>query len=119
VYLIWYGLGRSWLESIRIDPTSDVFLGIPANVWASFAAIVLGIVIIVVQTRRHPGLEPSPYAPGRSRRVDPVTPANETYPEEAPSPEVAAMEKAAPVKKMPAKKEPAKKSSAKKSSAQS
>ncbi len=29
VYLVWYGLGRSWLESIRIDPTSDGWLGIP------------------------------------------------------------------------------------------
>jgi prolipoprotein diacylglyceryl transferase len=65
IYLIWYGLGRSWLEAIRIDPTSDGFLGIPANVWASFAAIVLGIVLFIVQTRRHPGLEPSPYAPGK------------------------------------------------------
>ena len=54
VYLIWYGLGRSWLEAIRIDPTSDGFLGIPANVWASFVAIALGITLFVVQTRRHP-----------------------------------------------------------------
>ena len=30
LYLIWYGLGRSWLEfSIRIDPTSDAPLGSP------------------------------------------------------------------------------------------
>jgi prolipoprotein diacylglyceryl transferase len=64
VYLIWYGLGRSWLEAIRIDPTSDVFLGIPANIWASFAAIVIGIMLLVVQSRRHPGLEPSIYRPG-------------------------------------------------------
>ncbi len=54
VYLIWYGLGRSWLEAIRIDPTSDGFLGIPANVWASFVAIALGITLFFVQTRRHP-----------------------------------------------------------------
>ena len=54
VYLIWYGLGRSWLEAIRIDPTSDVLLGIPANIWASFVAIALGVVLCVVQARRHP-----------------------------------------------------------------
>jgi prolipoprotein diacylglyceryl transferase len=53
VYLIWYGLGRSWLEAIRIDPTSDGFLGIPANIWASFVSIALGIILIVVQSRRH------------------------------------------------------------------
>jgi len=65
LYLIWYGIGRSYLESIRIDPSEFSFLGIPTNVWAAFAAIVLGIVIFVVQSRRHPGMEPSPYRPGR------------------------------------------------------
>ncbi|HXD60691.1 MAG TPA: prolipoprotein diacylglyceryl transferase [Lacisediminihabitans sp.] len=69
IYLIWYGIGRSWLEAIRIDPTSDGFLGIPANDWASFAAIIIGIVLFIVQSRRHPGLEPSPYVPGREPRV--------------------------------------------------
>lgn len=54
VYLIWYGLGRSWLEAIRIDPTSDGFLRIPDNVWASFVAVALGIILLVVQGRRHP-----------------------------------------------------------------
>ena len=61
LYLIWYGSGRSWLEAIRIDPTSDGWLGIPANVWASFVAVAIGIALFVVQTRRHPGAEPSPY----------------------------------------------------------
>lgn len=65
VYLVWYGLGRSWLESIRIDPSSDSLFGIQVNVWASFVAIALGIVLFVVQGRRHPGLEPSVYVPGR------------------------------------------------------
>jgi prolipoprotein diacylglyceryl transferase len=83
VYLIWYGLGRSWLEAIRIDPTSDVFLGIPANIWASFLAVIVGIVLVVVQSRRHPGLEPSIYRPGWTPREIPTTgkadkPAEET-----------------------------------------
>jgi len=65
VYLIWYGLGRSWLEAIRIDPTSDAFLGIPANVWASFVAVALGVILFVVQTRRHPEPELSVYRDGR------------------------------------------------------
>jgi prolipoprotein diacylglyceryl transferase len=65
VYLIWYGLGRTYLESIRIDPSEYSFLGIPFNVWAAFAAFVLGIVIFIVQSRRHPGLEPGVYRPGR------------------------------------------------------
>ncbi|MGO1770148.1 MAG: prolipoprotein diacylglyceryl transferase [Microbacterium sp.] len=66
VYLIWYGAGRVVWESIRIDP-SDVLFGLRTNVWASIAAIALGIVILLVQ-RRHTGLEPSPYRPGRVRK---------------------------------------------------
>ncbi|MBW8872240.1 MAG: prolipoprotein diacylglyceryl transferase [Leifsonia sp.] len=65
LYLIWYGLGRSYLESIRIDPSEFSFLGIPTNVWAAFVAVVLGVIIFIVQSRRHTGLEPSPYRPGR------------------------------------------------------
>lgn len=64
VYLIWYGLGRTVFESIRIDP-SEIFLGVRTNVWAAFLAILIGVIIIGVQSRRHPGIEPSPYVPGR------------------------------------------------------
>jgi prolipoprotein diacylglyceryl transferase len=63
-YLIWYGAGRAVFETIRVDP-SEMFLGIRSNVWASFLAILIGIVIILVQRRRHPGVEPSVYRPGR------------------------------------------------------
>jgi prolipoprotein diacylglyceryl transferase len=63
LYLVWYGLGRTWFESIRIDPSQTV-LGIRANVWGALAAIVVGIIIIAVQTRRHPGIEPSIYRSG-------------------------------------------------------
>ncbi|CAN5345074.1 prolipoprotein diacylglyceryl transferase [soil metagenome] len=65
LYLIWYGLGRSWLEAIRIDPTSDSLFGIPANIWASFVAIALGIALLLVQALRHPEPESSPYREGR------------------------------------------------------
>lgn len=65
VYLIWYGVGRSFTESIRLDP-SDVFLGIRTNIWAAWAGIVIGLIILIVQARRHPGLETSVYPPGRA-----------------------------------------------------
>lgn len=64
LYLVWYGLGRSVFETIRLDP-SELFLGIRTNVWMAFLAIALGVIVWVVQTRRHPGLEPSPWTPGR------------------------------------------------------
>jgi prolipoprotein diacylglyceryl transferase len=80
VYLIWYGLGRSYLESIRIDPSEFNVLGIPTNVWAAFAAVVLGVVLFIVQTRRHPGLEPSVYRPGREWvRPDAAVDSDDTY----------------------------------------
>jgi prolipoprotein diacylglyceryl transferase len=66
-YLVWYGLGRAWLEAIRLDP-SETFLGIRSNIWASFAAILLGVILYVVQSRRHPGREESIYLPGREPR---------------------------------------------------
>lgn len=65
VYLIWYGAGRTVWETIRIDPSEYLF-GIRANVWAAILAIVVGVAIIVVQSRRHTGGEPSPYVPGRA-----------------------------------------------------
>jgi len=64
LYLVWYSAGRIVWESLRIDP-SEVFLGLRSNVWAAIAGVVLGLVILFVQKRRHPGYEPSPYVPGR------------------------------------------------------
>nr|WP_245981898.1 prolipoprotein diacylglyceryl transferase [Frondihabitans australicus] len=64
LYLVWYGSGRMWFESIRTD-YSDVFFGLRTNVWAAMGAVVLGIIIFLVQSRRHTGLVPSAYAPGR------------------------------------------------------
>ncbi|MES2092699.1 MAG: prolipoprotein diacylglyceryl transferase [Actinomycetota bacterium] len=80
VYLVWYGLGRSVFESIRIDP-SLIFLGVRTNVWAAWAAILVGIVIFVVQSRRHPGFEPSAYLPGREWTPMPAVDSQDTYSE--------------------------------------
>ncbi|WP_203138583.1 prolipoprotein diacylglyceryl transferase [Microbacterium sp. JZ31] len=68
LYLIWYSAGRVVWESIRIDP-SEIYLGLRTNVWASILGIVVGITILIVQ-RRHLGVEPSPYVPGRKRSGD-------------------------------------------------
>ncbi len=71
LYLVWYGLGRSWLEALRIDPTSTAPLGVPANIWTAGAAVLLGVAIFVVQGRRHAEPETSVYVPGR----EPAEPA--------------------------------------------
>ncbi|OII27174.1 prolipoprotein diacylglyceryl transferase [Frigoribacterium sp. MCBA15_019] len=80
-YLVWYGIGRAWFESIRTDP-SLLFFGIRTNVWMSFFAVVLGIVLFVVAARRHTGTVPGPYVPGRapSERASAVD-SDDTYTE--------------------------------------
>ncbi len=78
LYLIWYGLGRTWFESIRLDP-SETFLGIRSNVWGALAGILLGIIIIAMQTRRHPGVEPSPYIAGREWKDPAEVDSEDTY----------------------------------------
>lgn len=65
LYMIWYGLGRSWQEALRIDPTSNELFGIPANIWTSFVAVALGVALLVVRGRQHPEPETSVYVPGK------------------------------------------------------
>jgi prolipoprotein diacylglyceryl transferase len=64
LYLIVYSTGRIWIESIRIDP-SEIILGLRVNIWSALIGLTLGILIFLVQKRRHPGLEPSIWMPGR------------------------------------------------------
>ncbi|WP_423924126.1 prolipoprotein diacylglyceryl transferase [Frigoribacterium sp. 2-23] len=81
-YFVWYGIGRAWFESIRTDP-SLLFFGIRTNVWMSFAAIVLGVVIFVVASRRHTGLVPNAYVPGRAPgERDTALDSDDTYTED-------------------------------------
>lgn len=78
LYLVWYGAGRIVWESIRIDP-SEILFGVRTNVWAAIAAVLVGLVIIVVQARRHPGIEPSPYVSGRIWAPEGVVHSENTY----------------------------------------
>ena len=67
VYLIGYGIGRFWIEGMRIDPTSEVG-GLRWNQWVALAMIVIGAVVLVV--RRGPGPVPEPVEPAEP--VEPV-----------------------------------------------
>ncbi len=71
MYLIWYGIGRFFIEGMRVDP-SLIVLGLRTNEFTALLAVLLGIVIILVQRRRHVGLENSVYLPGRSNPMDAV-----------------------------------------------
>ena len=70
LYLIWYGVGRTWLEALRLDPTEYQFLGVKINMITAMAIAVIGIILIVVQSRRHPEPETTPYLPGRQPTRD-------------------------------------------------
>jgi prolipoprotein diacylglyceryl transferase len=71
LYLIWYGIGRALVESIRVDP-SLIILGLRTNVFAALVALVAGIVLIAIQHYRHTGRELSVYLPGRKNPVQSV-----------------------------------------------
>ena len=78
LYMVWYGVGRAIFESIRIDP-SEIFFGLRTNVWGAIVTVALGIVLFAVQSRRHPGEEPSIYLPGRQWNPSGAVDSEETY----------------------------------------
>ena len=91
LYLIWYGVGRAALETIRLD-AAEIILGLRVNFWGAALVIFLGILIFFRQKIRHTGAEPSPYRPGKTDFANSkLESKDETYTVE----EVAAKTKAA------------------------
>lgn len=86
LYLIWYGVGRTWLEALRLDPTEYQLLGLKINMVTAMTAALIGLVLIIVQSRRHPEPEASIYLPGRdpdageTRDAPPATTAEHDRP---------------------------------------
>jgi hypothetical protein len=76
--MIWYGVGRAWFETIRVDP-SEIFFGVRTNVWGAIFTVIGGIILFAVQTRRHTGMEPSVYLPGREWKPAGAVDSGETY----------------------------------------
>ena len=74
-YLVIYSIGRGFIESIRIDP-SEIILGLRVNIWSALITIAIGVTIFWIQSRRHPGREPSVYLEGR----DPAKTAKKAEP---------------------------------------
>ncbi len=46
VYLLGYGIGRAWVEALRIDTVNTIF-GLRLNIWMSIA-LILGAVLVVM-----------------------------------------------------------------------
>lgn len=79
LYLIYYSIGRVWVEAIRIDP-SEIVLGLRLNIWSAIVGISVGLAIMFIQSRRHTGIELSAYLAGRepvTKEVDPKTSPDE------------------------------------------
>ena len=58
VYVAGYGVGRLWVESLRIDPANEI-AGLRINQWMAILAIVGGVAYTVWAIRRD-GVTPSP-----------------------------------------------------------
>jgi prolipoprotein diacylglyceryl transferase len=56
MYVMGYGLGRFWVEGLRIDPADEI-AGLRLNQWVALAAVVVGAVVLAWM-RRHPFPEP-------------------------------------------------------------
>ncbi len=76
LYLAIYGTGRAWFESFRIDPTELVLFGIKINLAVAALAAVGGIVLLIVQSRRHPG----PRQPSATARDAPAHASTDPLP---------------------------------------
>lgn len=64
LYLIYYSIGRVWVEAIRIDP-SEIVLGLRINIWSAILGIAVGLAVMVISYRKHTGNELSAYIAGR------------------------------------------------------
>lgn len=54
MYLMWYGLGRTWIEMLRIN-YSTIILGLRINVWTAILVFILGGVLFVLLWRKGSG----------------------------------------------------------------
>ena len=60
VYLIGNGIGRAWIEALRVD-TADRYFGLSRNNWVALAVIIIGVAGLVWWQRRpvpEPGADP-------------------------------------------------------------
>ena len=71
VYLMYYSIGRFWIEGLRMDPT-DYFFGLRTNQWSAVIAALIGLGIFLYQRRNHTGVETSVYREGKEPATTPA-----------------------------------------------
>lgn len=50
MYMMWYGLGRTWIESLRINYSTEI-LGIRTNIWTAILVCLAGAVLFAALHR--------------------------------------------------------------------
>jgi prolipoprotein diacylglyceryl transferase len=59
VYLIGYGIGRAWIEALRID-TVERYFGLSRNNWIALLVVGIGVVGLLWWQRRGPAVDEAP-----------------------------------------------------------
>ncbi len=72
MYFMGYGIGRFWIEGMRIDEADQV-AGLRFNQWVAVAMVVAGAIALVVM-RRYPVAEPEPRVAAFSQADEDPTP---------------------------------------------
>ena len=69
VYLIGYGIGRGWIEALRID-TVERYFGLSRNNWIAIAVVLFGIAGLLWWERREPATARSGQADATDDQTD-------------------------------------------------
>ncbi|HSN11347.1 MAG TPA: prolipoprotein diacylglyceryl transferase [Propionibacteriaceae bacterium] len=72
-YIVWYTIGRFWVESLRID-TANTFGGLRLNEYTSLIVFAAGVVLLVVLLVTRPGPSPVPVERPSEKGPEPAQP---------------------------------------------
>ncbi|GAA4370833.1 prolipoprotein diacylglyceryl transferase [Paeniglutamicibacter cryotolerans] len=69
-YVIWYGIGRTLMETMRIDPAEIINIlgiGLRVHMWLAIGLVIMGLIgLLYVLIRLRPQPDPGIYLPGRA-----------------------------------------------------
>ncbi|GAA5226189.1 prolipoprotein diacylglyceryl transferase [Paeniglutamicibacter antarcticus] len=75
-YIAWYGIGRTIMETMRIDAADTIYIlgiGLRVHMWLAIAMIIMGTIgMIIVLTRLRPLPDVGVYLKGREPKVKSV-----------------------------------------------
>lgn len=68
-YLVYYSIGRAFIETIRLDPAYVLF-GLRTNVWSAILGIIAGIALFIYLGRKHTGIEQTVFVANSNPTLD-------------------------------------------------